>query len=104
MAETVGVTRSRVSRDFIKASAEKLQALSERRFDDVDLVVIYLDGIRFGEHHVIAAVGVDRSGKKHVLGVRDGATENAAVVTALLEDLVSRGVDPKRCRLFVIDG
>jgi putative transposase len=66
--------------------------------------VIYLDGIRFGDHHVIAAVGVDRSGTKHVLGVRDGASENTAVVTALLEDLVTRGVDPKRCRLFVIDG
>ena len=63
---------------------------------------IYLDGIQMGSHHVLAAVGVD-SGKKHVLGVREGASENAVVTSALLEDLVERGLDPGRRRLFVID-
>ena len=59
---------------------------------------------RMGSHHVLAAVGVDSDGKKHVLGVREGASENAEVTSALLEDLVERGLDPGRRRLFVIDG
>ena len=63
--------------------------------------MIYLDGIQMGSHHVLAAVGVDSDGKKHV---REGASENAEVTSALLEDLVERGLDPGRRRLFVIDG
>ena len=53
---------------------------------------------------MICAVGVDAQGHKHVLGLREGATENAVVAKALLEDLVARGLDPTRRRLFVIDG
>lgn len=65
--------------------------------------MIYIDGIQFGAHHVVAAVGVDDDGTKHVLGMRQGASENAEVTKALLEDLVERGLDPRRRRLFVID-
>jgi putative transposase len=104
MAETVGVSRSAVSRELVEVSEEELRRLLDRRFDDVDLIVMYIDGLRFGEHHLIAAVGVDAEGHKHVLGLADGATENAAVVRGLLEDLVERGVKPGRRRLFVIDG
>jgi transposase-like protein len=104
MAETCGVSKSAVSREFVEASAEKLKELSERRFDDVDLLIIYIDGIRFAAYHVITAIGVDADGHKHILGLREGATENAVVVKALLEDLVERGVKPERRRLFVIDG
>jgi transposase-like protein len=104
MAETVGVKKSSVSRELIEASAQTLRALAERRFDDVDLVIIYLDGLVFGEHHVLAAIGVDSTGHKHVLGLREGASENAVVARELLEDLVARGVTPARRRLFVIDG
>ena len=68
------------------------------------MLIIYLDGIQFGNHHVLAAVGVDEDGKKYVLGVRSGASENATVTTALLEDLVARGIRPDRRRLFVVDG
>ena len=104
MAETCGVSKSSVSREFIEASAEQLQALAERRFDALDLLVIYIDGVQFGGHHVIGAVGVDTDGRKHVLGLAEGATENAVVVKGLLESLVERGVRPDRPRLFVIDG
>ena len=104
MAESCGISRSSVSREFIEASAEKLEELAQRRFDELDLLVIYIDGLRFGEHHVIAALGVDADGYKHLLGLRAGATENAVVVKDLLADLVARGVDPARRRLFVIDG
>ena len=68
MASTCGVSKSTVSREAAEAGEEALQELLERRFDAIDLLVIYLDGMQFGEHHVISAVGVDRAGHKHVLG------------------------------------
>lgn len=104
MAQTVGVSKSSVSREMIEASEKVLKELAERRFDDKDIVLIYLDGLRFGSHHVLAAVGVDTQGNKLVLGLREGASENAVVVKGLLEDLVARGIRPGRRRLFVIDG
>jgi putative transposase len=104
MAETVGISKSSVSREAIEASEQVLRALAERRFDDHDILLIYLDGLRFGRHHILAAVGVDSQGNKHVLGLRQGASENAVVVQELLEDLVARGIRPGRRRLFVIDG
>ncbi len=104
MAETVGVSRSSVSREAIEASEEELRRLCERRFDDVELLVIYLDGVIFGDHHVLVGVGVDEKGKKHVLGIAEGASENQVVARGLLEDLVRRGVKTDRKYLFVIDG
>lgn len=104
LAQRCGVSKSSVSREFIAASSEALRRLSERRFDDVDLLVIYIDGVRLQEYHVLGALGVDSEGQKHVLGLRQGATENAVVVKELLMDLVERGVNPERRRLFVIDG
>lgn len=104
MADTVGVSRSTVSREAIEASEAALKQLLERRFDDVDLLIIYLDGMHFGEQCVLAAVGVDVEGRKHVLAIREGATENAEAAKDLLQHLVAQGVDPARRRLFVIDG
>lgn len=104
MAETVGVSRSAVSRRVIEASEAEVEALLSRRFDDLKLLVIYIDGLIFGDYTMIGAVGVDVEGNKHILGIREGATENSTVITALLEDIVARGVDPKRKMLFVIDG
>ncbi len=104
MADTCGVSKSNVSREAIEAGEEALQELLERRFDDLELLVIYLDGMQFGEHHMISAVGVDAGGHKHVLGIQQGATENAAAVEDLLKQLVAHGIDPKAKMLFVIDG
>lgn len=104
MAETVGVSKSQVSREFVEAGGRLLQELAERNFSGTDLLAIYVDGLQFGPYHVICALGVDAEGHKHVLGFREGATENAEVAAALLQDLVARGVDPARRRLFVIDG
>jgi len=104
MADTVGVSKSSVSRQAIEASEAEVEALLSRRFDEVKLVIIYIDGMVFGDHVMIGAVGVDTEGNKHVLAIREGATENATVVKELLEDLVARGVKPEQKRLFVIDG
>ena len=62
------------------------------------------DGIVIGGHSVLVCVGIDSNGYKHVLGMKEGASENATVVKALLTDLVERGVKPGVKRLFVIDG
>lgn len=104
MAETVGVSRSNVSREAIEASEEELKRLCERRLDELELLILYLDGVIFGEHHVLVAVGVDAEGHKHVLGIAEGASENQAVAKGLLEDLVRRGLKTDRKYLFVIDG
>jgi len=104
MAETVGVSKSTVSREAIEASEAALKQLMERHFDEVELLIIYIDGMHFGDQCVLAAVGVDVEGRKHVLALREGATENAEAAKDLLQHLVDHGVDPKRRRLFVIDG
>jgi transposase-like protein len=104
MADTVGVSCSTVSRETIEASEAALQKLLERRFDEVDLLIVYIDGMHFGEQCVLAAVGVDVEGRKHVLALREGATENAEAAKDLLQHLVEHGVDPVRRRLFIIDG
>ena len=104
MAETVGIAKSSVSREFMEASETALKELAERRFEDKDILILYLDGLILGGHHVVVALGVDPQGAKHVLGLAAGASENATVVKGLLEDLVARGVKPGRRRLFVIDG
>ncbi len=104
MAETVGVSRSSVSREAVEASEEELKRLCERRLDGLELLILYLDGVIFGEHHVLVAVGVDEKGRKHVLGIAEGASENQAVAKDLLQDLVRRGLKTDRKYLFVIDG
>ena len=104
MADTVGVSRSTVSRETVEASEAALKKLLERRFDEVELLIIYIDGMHFGEQCVLAAVGVDVQGRKHVLALREGATENAEAAKDLLQHLVEHGVDPARRRLFIIDG
>ena len=104
VADTVGISKSSISREFVEASAEELLQLCEKPLGDLDLLAIYLDGMVFAEHHIIAAVGVDRGGYKHVLGLTQGSSENAAVCVDLLQDLVKRGVDSQQKLLFVIDG
>lgn len=104
VADSVGIAKSSVSRRFIEASGQQLAALQKRRLDKLDLLAIYIDGIIVAQRHVLVAIGVDDTGTKHLLGLADGATENAAVVKDLLQDLIDRGVDPQREYLFVIDG
>jgi len=104
MAETVGVSRSEVSRETIEAGERLLKELAERDLSGLEILAVWIDGIQLGPYHVICAVGADAAGRKQVLGLREGATENAVVAQALLEDLVGRGLDPKRRYLFVVDG
>jgi putative transposase len=104
MAQSVGISKSAVSREAIAASEQQLKDLLEKDLSQTTILVIYLDGIQLGKHHVLCAVGVDPQGYKHVLGLAAGASENTAVVKDLLEHLVARGLNPREPRLFVIDG
>ena len=104
MAQTVGVSRSAISRKAVEASAEQLKQLQERRWENTEILVIYMDGQRFGDHHILSAVGVDVEGKKHILGIESGATENAASVKRLVTHLRDQGLPTDRQYLFVIDG
>jgi transposase-like protein len=103
-AGTVGVSKSSVSREFVEASAQQLRELNERDLGPLRLLVIYLDGIVIDAHHVLAAVGVDEQGDKHLLGLAAGSSENAAVVKDLLRSLLARGLATDVAYLFVIDG
>ncbi len=103
-ADEMGISRSAVSRHFIKDSAQALAKLMARDFAHTDLVAIYVDGIIVARHHLIAAIGVDATGAKQVLGLVSGSSENARVVKDLLTSLTERGVDMNIPRLWVIDG
>lgn len=99
-----GTSKSAVSERFVYGTERKLGELMSRELGGLKLVALLIDGVHFGEHVVLAAVGVDERGHKHVLGLREGATENTAVVKALLADLVERGLATDRSLLVVIDG
>lgn len=103
-AAVVGVSRSALSREFIEEAEASLKELIERPLGGLDILAVLIDGVIIAGHHVLVAIGVSSTGTKHVLGLREGASENAVVATALLEDLAARGLDPKRPRLFVLDG
>src|SRR5215475_3949291 len=98
-----GIKRSSVSRHWKAATAKELESLMRRPVPK-DLLVLMIDSKFFGGDCLVAAVGVDAQGRKHVLGLWHGATENVTVVKGLLEDLVSRGLDPEGKILIVIDG
>ena len=98
------VSRSAVSRRFVALSAMRLGEWLSRELSELDLAVILVDGIHFRDRVVLIALGIDTKGEKHVLGLREGSTENATVVRALLADLVDRKLDPERPRLWAIDG
>jgi transposase-like protein len=99
-----GIEKSSVSREFVAASAAQLKQLCEKKLGDLDLVALLIDGIQLGKQVLVVALGIEINGKKHVLGLWQGATENTTVVKELLEDLVARGLNSERRYLFVIDG
>ena len=99
-----GIRKSSVSRHFVRATAHQLRELCERRLEKLQLVALLIDGIEFAGQTLIVALGVEENGAKHVLGLWQGATENATVCTALLEDLVARGLSLERRYLLVLDG
>jgi putative transposase len=97
-------SRSSVSRTFVERTRVSLSELMSRRLDDVRLAVMMIDGLELQGRCCVVALGITSEGVKIPLGLWEGSTENAAVATALLSDLVERGLDPEQGILFVIDG
>jgi len=97
-------SRSSVSRAFVERTRRALGELMSRRLEDVRLAVLMLDGLELKGRTNIVALGITTEGVKIPLGLWEGSTENATVATALLSDLVERGLDPEQGILFVVDG
>ena len=95
---------SAVSRRFVALSQQQLDEWLHRKIDALDLPVVMIDGIHFRDSVILVALGIDSQGNKHVLGLREGSTEATRVVRSLLSDLIDRGLDAQRMRLWVIDG
>ena len=104
LCEGYGIKKSSVSRHFITASRRELEELLDRKLSDLQIGAVFLDGVHRGGQCVIVALGVARDGRKHCLGLWQGATENGAICESLLQDLIDRGLDPKQRRLFIVDG
>jgi transposase-like protein len=103
-AKERSTSKSSVSRTFVERTRQALGELMGRRLDDVRLAVMMLDGLELKGRTNIVALGITTDGVKIPLGLWEGSTENATVATALLADLVERGLDPEQGILFVIDG
>jgi len=103
-AQAASTSKSAVSRRFVAATETALGQLMSRRLDDLDLVVFMADGVHFGEHTCVVALGIDIDGVKHPLALEEGSTENATLVTDLITGLRDRGLDVTRPILAVIDG
>ncbi len=102
--ESRATSRSSISRRFVEGTEKKLAELFGRDLSELDLLAIFIDGVAVAEHSILVALGVDSEGRKHPLGLWEGSTENKTVCNALLGNLIERGLDPERRRLFVIDG
>jgi putative transposase len=100
-----GTSKSAASRRFVALSAERMAEWMASNLSKLDLLVIQIDGLYIGTDLVlVAALGIAADGAKYPLGLIEGATENAAVVQALIDNLIERGLDPEVCRLFIVDG
>ena len=88
-----GIKKSSISRHFVKATAEQMREFMERDLSGLNLCAIFIDGIEFKRQMLVVALGLDKKGKKHILGLWQGATENATVCTNLLNDTERRGLD-----------
>jgi transposase-like protein len=102
--EAYGLEKSAVSEHFIEASRAKLQEMMERRLDKTRLCALLIDATPFAGQQLVVAMGITQDGRKMILGLRQGATENATVVGELLGDLVSRGLNFSEPRLYILDG
>lgn len=104
IVEGTGLSKSTVSRAFVRASRKSLHQVNGRDLSKQCFAALFLDGISFGETTVVAALGVSLEGRKVLLGLAEGYTENATVVSQLLDNLVDRGLALSERFLAVVDG
>jgi len=97
-------SKSAVSRRFVATTETALADLLAADLSELDLVALMIDGVHFGEHLCVVALGIGIDGVKHPLGLAEGSTENTSVVTDLLTGLGDRGLDTTRPIFVGIDG
>jgi putative transposase len=97
-------SKSAVSRRFVAATETALTELLAADLSGLDLVALMVDGVHFGEHCCVVALGIGIDGTKHPLSLVEGSTENTTLVTDLIVGLRERGLDVTRPILVVIDG
>jgi putative transposase len=97
-------SRSAVSRRFVARTSAQLEAALSRPLGGEEWTALMIDGIAFHEHVIVIALGIDATGKKHVLSFRQGSTENGTLCREMLSEVVARGVPADRSILVVIDG
>jgi transposase-like protein len=103
-ASARSTSKSAVSRRFVAATETALAELLAADLSGLDLVALLIDGVHFGEHLCVVALGIGIDGTKHPLGLAEGSTENTSVVTDLLTGLRERGLDTSRPIFVGIDG
>jgi putative transposase len=103
-SEAYGLEKSAISEHFIEASRAKLKEMMEHRLETTRLCALLIDATPFEGQQMVVALGIAQDGRKTILGIRQGATENATVVGELLGDLMNRGLDFTEPRLYVLDG
>lgn len=99
-----GFNRSSVSRAFIRSQTVNVRQFCQRRWENFGFAVIFIDGQAYAGQQLVAAPGFTADGRKFILGLRQGSSENAEVVKVLLGDLTARGIASDRMALFVLDG
>lgn len=102
--KTSSTSKSSISRRFVQGIKKSLATLLQRRLDLHRYPAVMIDGVVMADHTVVVALGIDEEGKKHILGLWEGATENAAVCKSLLMDLVDRGLCVDAGILVIING
>jgi len=99
-----GTTRSSVSRRFVARTSKALDELMGKNLSELSIVAIIADGFEVSDHTMVGALGVDVHGAKHILGLKQGSTENKTVCRDLFTSMVERGLDFSGGVLLVIDG
>lgn len=101
---TKGAKKSRVSEVFVEETRRRMKDRLAEKLDELDLVAMLLDGVHVAQHAIVVGLGVTRDGRKHILGLRQGSTENATLCADLLQDFVGRGLKNIEGLLYVLDG
>jgi len=104
VAGSTGLKKSSVSKAFKKGSQEQLEKINNRSLSKYHWVSLMVDSVHIGNFAVVVAMGVDDKGQKHILGLKQGATEDWEIVRDLFRNLVDQGFKTHHAILFVIDG
>lgn len=102
--ETLNVSKSKASREFIARSRKAMIELNSRSFKEEEFWALVIDGIHIADEVIVVALGVDLSGKKHFLGISQGSTENSEVVSGLLASIAEREIRFTKKVVAVLDG